>query len=351
MDQPRHSRLSPDASGRFQLPSKDQPPPQPTRSQRGIEIFLFVVFGIALVLGGFAVWSSFSPEYRSVPSHVDDGLKNDRLNILVIGIGGDAHPGGGKDLADAVLLASLKPSTGEAAVISLPRDLWTKVGRYGTHRLNQAHALGERNGYPGGGPGLTADTVSQLLGQPVHAFVRVDFAAFEKVINSLGGIDVECTEPFYDYLFRDGFPRGVHHLDGKRALAYARYRYILGPQGDNFARELRQQQVIDAVRAKVRSRNPQDVARLLGAMSGLSQHTQTNLTTTQMVSLYRQFGSIDQRRIRHVSLKPLTEVFRVTRVADAGEAVRPRGNDYSALQRAARDVFTPQQRAGLSISH
>jgi polyisoprenyl-teichoic acid--peptidoglycan teichoic acid transferase len=334
----RPSRLSTDGSGRFTR--QDVAPAKATRSQSTMEIALFIIFGALIILGGVALWASFSPSYRNVPNHLAAGLKEDRVNILIIGIGGSSHPGGGKDLADAVLFASLKPSTGQASVISLPRDLWTQIGRYGTHRLNQAHALGERNGYPGGGPGLMSDTVSGLLGQPVHAFVRIDFAAFEKAIDSLGGVDVVCRQGFYDYLFHDGFPQGPQHLNGKRALAFARYRYVLGPEGDNFAREQRQQQVIDAVRARVQSRSPQDIARMAGALSTLSDATQTNLTTAQLVSLYREFHDVSPSNVRHISLKPYTDVFRVTRIGEAGEAVRLREGGETALRQLAREVFT-----------
>src|SRR5205814_1626663 len=104
------------------------------------------------------------------------------------------------------------------------------------------------------------------------------------------------------------FNKGWQHLDGRRALAYARYRYIIGPEGDNFARELRQQQVMNALRDKLQRANPQTVVRLIAAIPSLSASTQTNLTTPQMISLYRRFRSIDPREVRHVSLKPLTQI-------------------------------------------
>jgi LCP family protein required for cell wall assembly len=211
------------------------------------------------------------------------------------------------------------------------------------HRLNYAHFIGSQSGYPGGGPGLLVDTVSRVVGQPVHAYVRVDFAAFEKIIDALGGVDVYCQRPFYDFLFNDGFPKGWLHLNGKRALAYARYRYINGPEGDNFARELRQQQVLNAVRDKLQHVSPQYVLRLIAALPSFSNSTKTNLTTGQMIELYRRFRGVDPRDIRHVSLKPLTEVFEVTRITDPGEAVRPRANDFREFQALERSIFSSEQ--------
>lgn len=336
----RYKRFNPDASGRHSGPTGTVPPPaKATRTQSVVEYVLFGAFALLVILGGVALWSLYSPSHRRVPNTVAAGLAADRVNILVIGIGGDAHPGGGRDLADSIMFVSLKPSTRQVAIISVPRDFWVPVGRFGWHRINEAHAIGTRGGYPGEGPGLLADTVSSILGQPVHAYVRVDFAAFEKIIDALGGIDVNNPRSFYDYLFEDGFVAGPHHLNGKRALAYARYRYVIGPDGDNFSRELRQQQVIDAIRTKFRDRSPQDVLRLAASARSMSEFTQTNLSPTQIVSLYRTFHEVDRGSIRNVSLKPFLELFRVTRISDAGDALRPRAGNFGELQSLARDIF------------
>lgn len=334
----RNMRVNPNGSGRFALRSQETP--KATRSQSFIEYGLFALFGILLILAGIAIYSNYDPKHRAVPNTFDAGLKRDRLNIVLIGVGGDSHPGGGKDLADSIILLSLKPSTKQAAVVSIPRDLWVHMGSYGTHRINYAHEVGNESGYPGEGPGLLCDTVSRVFRQPVNAFVRIDFSAFEKIVDDLGGVDVYCQRGFYDYLFRDGFARGWHHLNGKRALAYARYRYIIGPEGDNFARELRQQQVINAVRDKMQHVSPQDAIHLIQIATTLSKNTNTNLTTGQLVTLYRTFHDIKPEQIRHVSLKPFTELFEVTRLAEPGEAVRPRTGDFRELQGVEASIFS-----------
>lgn len=336
----RYKKFNPDASGPY--PVSERAEPKPTRSQHILEYTLFSIFGLLVILGAVALYYTYSPARSRLPNHFADGLKQDRINILLIGVGGDAHPGGGKDLADSILLVSLKPSTKQAAVISIPRDLWVSLGTHGTHRINAAHAIGADSAYPGKGPGLLCDTVSQIFNQPIHAFVRIDFAAFEKLVDDLGGVDVNVERGFYDYLFQDGFAAGRQHLDGHRALAYARYRYVLGPEGDNFARELRQQQVINAIHDRIVSLGPQDVIKLINAAHSLSNKTETNLTTSQMISLYRGFHDIKREQIRHVSLKPFTTVFEVTRFADPGEAVRPRTGNYREFQQLAKTVFSSE---------
>lgn len=329
------SRLDPERSGQF----RRLPEATPTRRHKLLEWTLFGVLATLVTIAGLALYSAYSPSFKEVPNLVDEGIAGDRVNILLIGIGGDDHPGGGKDLADAILLVSLKPSTKQVAIVSVPRDLYVKIGRYGSHRINRAHSIGNQSGYPGAGAALTMATVSEVFDQPIHGFVRVDFRAFEKVIDDLGGVEIDVKTGFYDYLFNDRFHAGRQTMNGDRALRYARYRYIIGEEGDNFAREMRQQQVIDAVRAKMRSQQPADVLRLLGAVKTVSTHTETNLSTSQIVWMYRNFKDVDREQVRQVSLKPYMEIFELRSIADSGEAVRPKSGDYDELRNLADDVF------------
>ncbi len=335
----RYRIWNPDGSGPHTAkPNIEKAAPRPTRTQSLVEYTLFAVFGLLMVLAAIALYTSNSARYKIVPNSVDAGFKGDRVNILLFGVGGDDHPQHDQ-LADAILFVSLKPSTKQAAIVSVPRDLWVRIGSYGTHRINYAHEVGNQSGYPGAGAGLLCDSVSRVLNQPVHAFIRVDFSGFEKLIDDVGGVDVYCERGFYDYLFHDGFSRGWHHLGGKRALAYTRYRYIIGPEGDNFARELRQQQVINALRDKLQRSSPQNALRFVRPASTLSAATETNLTTSQILTLYRTFHDIKPQNVRHVSLKPMTEIFDVTRLADPGQAVRFPNDDYTAVRTLETKIF------------
>lgn len=336
----RYTRWNPDGSGSPARPGA--PPPRPTRWQLVIEWIMFGVVGLLIVLVLAAVFVSFLPSHKIVPNRVAEGFKNDRINIVLFGIGGDRHPKH-DDLADSIMLVSLKPSTKQAAVVSIPRDLWVHINGYGTHRINYAHQIGDQSGYPGQGPGLLCDTISRVFDQPIHAYIRIDFAAFEKIIDNLGGIDVYCQHGFYDYLFHRGFSQGWQHLDGKRALAYARYRYVIGSEGDNYARELRQQQILSALRDKLQRMGPDETLKLMHAAATLSAGTKTNLTTSQMVSLYRTFRDIKTDQVRHVSLKPFTEPFNVMRLGDPGEAVRTRSGGMEALQKIEASIFSGKE--------
>jgi LCP family protein required for cell wall assembly len=341
----RPSRLDPKKFGR--TPGA---PPKAEKTTRAVEYILFAVVGVLLVVGGIALYSSFSPSYRQVPNLVDDGIKQDRLNILLIGVGGDSHKVRGKDqgadLADSVIIASLKPSTRQVALISVPRDLYVPVGRYGKHRINLAHALGNVNGYPGLGAGLLVDTISKLFEQPIHGFARVDFAAFREIIDSLGGIQVDVPHRIHDELFNDSFEPGLQTMSGERALLYTRYRFIRGVEGegDNFGREVRQQQVIDAIRTRLQQQGPEDVLKLVSTARSLSRHTETNLSTSQMLWLYRTFRNAKGDDMRKISLKPYMQYIRIKfPPSEAGSAVQPWNGDFGPLRQIARDPFAATQ--------
>jgi LCP family protein required for cell wall assembly len=312
-----------------------------TKRKKGVaEYVMYGFVALLVIIAGVAAYTHFAPSFKTVPNRVADGYQKDRINILLIGVGGDTHPGEGKDLADAIMVASLRPSTRQVALVSVPRDFYVNIGTLGQHRLNAAHALGYRVGYKGEGPGLLMDTVSDIIGQPMHAYVRIDFAAFEKVIDALGGVDIYVYRPFYDFLFKDGFEQGWQHLNGKRALRYARYRYVrASAEGNNFARELRQQQVITAIKDRIRNLPPQEALKLVNVARTVGNHTDTNLTTPQMLDLYAMFKNTERKDIRHVSLKKYTEVIMVRKPGDTGEAIVPFGGDYGKIHTLMAKVF------------
>jgi LCP family protein required for cell wall assembly len=315
-------------------PSYVAPAGKRTRAQ----YLMYAFAALVLLISALAIYNHIAPTLKEVPNTVEAGLAQDRVNLVLIGIGGDKHPGRGKNLADAVIVLSLKPSTKQAAMISVPRDYYAPVGSYGMHRVNAAHALGD-DGYPGGGPALVMDTVSKILGQPMHAYVRIDFAAFEKIIDELGGVDIYVHRPFYDFLFKDSFQQGWQHMNGARALRYARYRYIMSEEGNNYARELRQQQVLAAIRDKVRNLSAQQALQLVAVARTVSQHTSTNLTTGQMIHLYSVYREMKPKQIRHVSLAPFTHAVKTNDPADPTPAVGPRAGDEREIQAMSREVF------------
>ena len=178
------------------------------------------------------------------------------INIVVLG--SDRRPDWDEWHTDVVQVVSIQPSAPAVTVLSIPRDLYVYIPGFWMSRINFADMYGEVYGYEGGGPTLVQQTLLYNLGIPVDHYVRTDFDGLIGIVDGLGGIDVpvHCRlEDHWPYPDENGeYPikalgPGVHHMDGETALWYARSRMT----SSVFARERRQQQVLEAIWRKARS--------------------------------------------------------------------------------------------------
>lgn len=216
----------------------------------------------------------------------------DRVTVLLMGVDRRKIETERGYRTDSMMLLTLDPVNKTGGVLSIPRDLWVEIPGFGLDRINTANYKGDVYEYPGGGPALAAKTVQHNLGVRVDYYVRIDFAAFERLIDEIGGIEVEVLQTIDDPLYPDccyGYepfylPAGRQHLNGRDALRYARTRRTYG--GD-FDRAYRQQQVILAVREKVTSADmlPTLIAKAPGLYQTLADGIDTDLSLDQMISL------------------------------------------------------------------
>jgi LCP family protein required for cell wall assembly len=177
----------------------------------------------------------------------------DTVNIVLMG----SDIIGGVGRTDSLILVSVDPDLPSISMLSIPRDLYVYIPGWQMQRINTADPHGERVGYPGGGPGLVKATIEYNLGVRVHYFARVDFEGFMNIIDTLGGVDVvvdcELHDTFPDPDAEEGvsdidLEPGVHHLEGKLALWYARSRW----NTSDFDRGRRQQRVLRGAFAKIK---------------------------------------------------------------------------------------------------
>jgi LCP family protein required for cell wall assembly len=192
---------------------------------------------------------------EEVRSTIPENIPQERINILLLGT--DERPDDyTPPRTDTMMVVTLDVKNRTAGMISLPRDLWVPIPGYDiTTKINTAYVVGERRGYPGGGPQLAKDTVSSFIGRPVEYYVRVNFSGFVRLIDLIGGVDVHVAATIHDDLYPTEdygvelfhLDAGPQHLDGETALKYVRTRH-----GDSdYGRASRQQQVIQAVLDKV----------------------------------------------------------------------------------------------------
>ena len=287
----------------------------------GLVVFFLVVAGTAGLfvfdqvrqhIAASDVLPDFTIEHEETDSVVYEPGKplprwngTERVNLLVMGI--DQRRGEqGPWRTDTMLVLTIDPVTMSGGMLSIPRDLWVPIPGYEEGRINTAHYLGEVYDYPGGGAALAAKTVQYNFGVPIHYYARVNFTAFEQLVDQIGGIDVYVEEEIADSLYPDeayGFdplyiPAGWQHFDGEMALKYARTRHT---SGGDFDRAKRQQQVILAVFEQVTRLDllPQLAARAPELWKTLQDSVVTDLALDQIIALAQLASEVNPENIRY----------------------------------------------------
>lgn len=214
---------------------------------------------------------------------------NERVTILLMGLDyRDWERGEGPSRTDSMMLVTLDPLTRTAGMLSVPRDLWVEIPGYGHGRVNTAYFLGEQDRLPGGGPELAVKTVEKFMGVPIQYYVQIDFGAFVKMVDEIGGVELTVYEEIYvDPIGKDNtvlMQPGNYRFDGELTLAYARVRYT---EGGDFDRATRQQQVAMAIRDQVLelSNLPALLASIPALYQDLTEGIRTNLAVDQMIAL------------------------------------------------------------------
>jgi LCP family protein required for cell wall assembly len=264
-------------------------------------LLIFVILGFILVPMTQKVLAFGSAISTQSPLSTQTGYMNtsDRVNILIMGYGGAGHDGA--YLTDSMMVMSLIPSTHHTTLISVPRDLWVQnpanSGNY--TKINDVYpvAAGDTNTNPVAGGNAAAAKVSQILGLQVNYWLTINFAGFKDFIDAIGGIDVNVPDGFTArYPANDDpsinpnwmtvvFSKGLQHMNGARAISYARARYVTVnlAEGTDFARSQRQQLIMQAALAKLKDWH--NWSSLYNAMGALQKTLYTNLSLADLAEL------------------------------------------------------------------
>ncbi|HKP17250.1 MAG TPA: LCP family protein [Gaiellaceae bacterium] len=232
----------------------------------------WIPVGIALVIVFAIVWGTASYfQFRDGVSAANKRLGTNVRQVLddqhgsasdILILGTDHAQLAGRESAhrtDSITLLRIDSDKHRFAYLSIPRDLRIEIPGHGVSKVNSAMQLG--------GPPLAVQTIKQLTDLPVNHIVVVDFSQFQDLIDKLGGIDIDvperivskfdCPYPTEERCARwDGwrFAKGKQHMDGRRALIYARVRENkLNPADTDFSRAEHNQQVLQAVIGKLSS--------------------------------------------------------------------------------------------------
>lgn len=277
------------------------------------------------------------------------GYEDDRINIALYGIGGAGHEG--SQLTDTILLASIKPSTKQVALISIPRDTVVLVpGGYRYQKINEVNAYAEIE-RSGSGAAAATRALEMFLGVTIPYYARVDFRGFEKMIDDIGGIDLYVDRPFTDYEFPNesyryrtvGFAKGWQKMDGRTALDYARSRHGNNFEGSDFARARRQQKVVVAARDRLMSGStvihPTRIAKL---MNTLDTHIQTNFRFNDVLELYRVARDISTDNVTSIVFSDDPASVLYADNSDGAFYLRPKDSSLKQIHNAVQNIFQEQ---------
>lgn len=294
------------SGGQAPRDSHAQRRPDPRRRRRSvgrtIRFILLLAIGALVVIGvllGIRA-ATFNASVSTAP-FVSTALLgplngSDRVNVLMVGYGGGDHDG--PFLADSIQILSIDPATDTTTSIPIPRDLWIEgVESYAQNgKINEVFASGEAAGGLDNAGDALSEVVSEVTGLEIDHWMSIDFAGFEEMVTSAGGVTVTNPTPFcyttIPSFHEQGnwtmgcFEEGELELDGPRALAYARARYTSEvSESTDFARSVRQARIIAGLRSKLGDGGIGSVGPGLGLMDAMEGRVRTDLSVIDLFLL------------------------------------------------------------------
>lgn len=223
----------------------------------------------------------------------DSDVAREPFYMLLLGT--DGRPGEEVYRSDSIILARVDPVEKRAALISIPRD--TKVVYKGeTMKINATHAVD--------GPEGVVSAVNQLCfggEQKISQYAEINFEGMQKLIDAVGGIDINATEGVDDPEHLDiKIEPGFQHMDGATALTYARARYQYA-DGD-FTRMRHQRQVLGALASKIL--NDLDPTTVMGTVESLSEVVITTLNVQDILAVANAMRGMDVEQDMYVANIP-----------------------------------------------
>lgn len=335
---------------------------RPGRWKRNITLALLVIL-LSGCTGGWLLWQRVSAFNDAVStsgtlssSLLFPLMGSDRVNVAMYGFGGPEH-GGGSYLADSIIILSIDPQANSTTMIPIPRDLWIQglPEIPNNAKINEAFADGfVRGGLDEAGRSATI-VLAKVTGLPIEHWMAIDFAGFKAMVDTVGGVTVDNPVAFAytwseDNYFAgtwDGgsFESGPIFLDGVHALDYARTRYTsVQAESSDFARSVRQQRVLAALRGKLGEGGLSSLGPGLAIMDALKGLMATDLSAIDLFLLSGHMGA--DRRIE------LSEGVILEATSNSiGQYIlvvigRSSGSDYAPLQaylrtELARPLPTP----------
>lgn len=250
-----------------------------------VTVFLLLAVLAGVAYGGKLFFDAenlmdkaYKPRRNAVDMNETIVADVDPFSILVMGIDDNEERQLGTARTDTLLLVTVNPQTEVVNTLSIPRDTFTYIESdnfTGYAKINAAYTYDQEDG--------AIAAVENLLSVPINFYVTLDFQAFEKIVDALGGVDVDVpvaiSEANADVTKMIELEPGLQTLSGEQALAFARTRKI----DNDIKRGERQQMVIQAVIRKALSLG--SVASYPNVINSLNDHLWTDMNSSTMMTL------------------------------------------------------------------
>lgn len=209
---------------------------------------------------------------------------DDIINILVVGQAARAGEMG--HIADTTILVTLNTYDGTVKLSSVLRDSLVSLPSYksykgGRNKFNMAYHIGYTMEETAGAMAYVNLTMLHNFGVEVDYNIEISFESFTKLIDYIGGVEIELTEAEANYLNKDDLyvkydvQPGMQYLDGMAALSYARMRKANGDGDSDINRTARQRKLIGVLFEKYRNMNLKDLQRVADILLPLITTTMT----------------------------------------------------------------------------
>ena len=276
---------TPDWLSREWREKNDPPPPPPPKKiykkKKNYNRLIALIIILLLVLVGF-VFANSDSSSDNPPTITTE--QTNVLNIMIMGVDRRADDVG---RSDTLMVLTYNPNEQKASLLSLPRDTRVHIEKNDYDKINHAYAYG--------GHELTQKVVESFLNVSINYYVLIDIQAFEKIIDAVGGVDIDVEKRmYYEDPWDDNgglvidLQPGLQHLNGKTAIQYVRYR---DGEGD-IGRINRQQKFMKAFLAQAIS--PSILPKLPDILSNISSAIQTNMPLSEMIALVSNLPTIQQ---------------------------------------------------------
>lgn len=287
--------------------------------------------------------------------------ENGRTNILIFGTSEDDPGHAGGNLTDSLMVLSVNQEKKDAAMVSIPRDLYVKYGESCLEgfqgKINSMYGCfaGDNENEEAGANALK-NKIGEILGLDIQYYAHLNYTVVRDAVNAVGGIDVkiESEDPRgildrnFDWMcgfqcYYVKYANGeIAHLDGEHALALARARNAAGGYGlpgGNFDREKNQQKIMKALREKAVSAGTlTNIGKVTSLIDALGKNLRTNFATGEIRTLISLGNDVQSDSIRSISLVKEGEQVVTTGNVGGASIVRPVADlfDYSEIQSYVR---------------